>query len=145
MSDDPEIPEGLRPPAGFQPYAEMSPFLDRIGPLYERAGAAGPVFGLRVEEHHCNRRGLVHGGLIAALADIALGKTGSRSRQPLASLLTASLTVDFVGSAGVGDWIEAECDFSRVGRRMAFGNCYITTGERRIARASGVFGVQGES
>ncbi len=139
MSDSDQIP------AGFRPYDEPSPFLDRVGPLYERAGGAGPVFGLRVADHHCNRRGLVHGGLIVALADIALGKTGERSQAPRASLITASLTVDFVGGAGLGDWIEAECDFNRVGRRMAFGNCYITAGERRIARASGVFGVRGES
>ena len=130
-------------PSGFVPYAEPSPFLDRIGPLFQKTGETGPIFGLRVIEYHCNRRGFAHGGLLVSLADIALGKTGEWGRDPPASLVTASLTVEFLGAARLGDWIEAVCDFNRVGRRMAFANCYLTVGERKVVRASGVFQNQG--
>lgn len=126
-------------PEGFQPYAEPSPFLNRIGPIYQIWNEAIPIFGLRILEHHCNRRQLAHGGLIVSLADIALGKTGEWTSDPPMSLLTASLTVDFLGAARLGDWIEAKSDLSHVGRRIAFANCYISAGDRRIARASGVF------
>ena len=34
-------------------------------------------------------------------------------------------------------------DVQRVGNRLAFANCYITTGEDRIVRASAVFLVGG--
>ncbi len=128
-------------PPGFEPYSQPSPFLDRIGPLYQGGGDTGPVFGLRILDHHCNRRGLAHGGLLMTLADIALGKSIEWSAEASLSGLTASVTVDFMGSARLGDWVEAACDFHRAGRRVAFANCYLTVGERRIARASAVFSV----
>ena len=136
-------------PDGFVPYREPSPFLDRVGPLYERDGdgsaamAAGLTLGLLVLEHHCNRRGFAHGGLLVTLADLALGKTGERRSDPPASLLTASLAFDFVGVARQGEWVEARCDFHRVGRTLAFGNCYLTSGARVVGRANGVFTVAG--
>jgi acyl-coenzyme A thioesterase 13 len=130
------------PPPGFEAYAEPSSFLERIGPLLQRRTGAGVVFGVRIAEHHCNRRGMAHGGLVVALADIALGKTGEWLSQPPVSLLTASLTVDFYDAAGRGDWLEVETDVTRVGRQVAFGNCYLRVGDKIVARASGVFNVR---
>jgi len=39
-------------PEGFLPYSESSPFLDRIGPLYERDDANGFALGLFVLDQH---------------------------------------------------------------------------------------------
>jgi len=133
--------EAEDPPPGFEPYAEPSGFLERIGPLLQRRTGDAVVFGVRIVEHHCNRRGMVHGGLLVALADIALGKTGEWLSQPPVSLLTASLTVDFYGAARRGEWLEAQTDVTRVGRQVAFGNCYLRVSEKLVARASGVFNV----
>lgn len=127
------------PPSGFEPYPEMSPFLDRLAPLFLKQAATGPVIGLRILGHHCNNKNTAHGGLFATLADIALGKTASWSQSPPVPLLTTSLTIDYFGAARLDDWIEAAADFNRVGRDIAFANCYITCGERRLARASGVY------
>jgi len=127
-------------PDGFVPYSEPSPFLDRIGPLYQKSAPA-LVLGLLVLEHHCNRRGLAHGGLLVTLADVALGKTAARQSDPPLALLTASLAYDFIGVARRGEWIQAQCDFNRVGRELAFANCYLTHGAKVIGRASGVFKV----
>lgn len=140
--DEDERGSGMSVPDGFVPYKEPSPFLDRVGPLYERGGdAAEFVLGLLVLDHHCNRRGFAHGGLLVTLADIALGKTGERRSDPPASLLTASLAFDFVGVARRGEWVEARCDFHRTGRTLAFANCYITSGARVVGRANGLFKV----
>jgi uncharacterized protein (TIGR00369 family) len=133
------------PPSGFEPYAEPSGFLERIGPLLQRRTEAGVVFGVRIAEHHCNRRGMAHGGLVVALADVALGKTGEWFSQPPVSLLTASLTIDFYAAARRGDWLEANTDVIRVGHQVAFGNCYLRVGDRVVARASGVFNVRARS
>ena len=133
------------PPPGFEAYAEPSGFLERIGPILQRRTGAGVVFGVRIAEQHCNRRDMAHGGLIVTLADVALGKTGEWFSQPPVSLLTASLTVDFYGTARRGDWLEAMTDVTRVGRQMAFGNCYLRVADRIVARASGVFNVRAHS
>lgn len=128
-------------PAGFEAYGEPSPYLDRIGPLYQCLDGPAPVFAVRILEHHCNRRGYVHGGLLSALSDITLGKTSAWTEDPPAPLITASLTTEFIGNCKIGDWLEARADFHRVGRAMAFANCYLTVDGNVIARSSAVFRV----
>lgn len=129
------------PPAGFEPLFRTSPFLETIGPLYSRGKGADLRVGLRAERKHCNARGLVHGGVLATMADIALGYGLAYLSDPPLSLVTASLTLDFAGSAKQGEWLEARVDIQKTGSRLAFANCYINVGEARIVRASAVFAV----
>jgi acyl-coenzyme A thioesterase 13 len=132
------------PPPGFGPLSRSSPAIDLIGPVYSKGEGSELVLGLRVEQKHCNMRGALHGGILATLADIALGYAIAFSTQPPTALVTASLTLDFAGTAKIGDWLEARVDVQKKGSRLAFGNCYISAGEERIVRASAVFLVVGE-
>ena len=128
-------------PDGLAPYPENSPFLDRVGPLFLKMDGMKPIIGLYICEHHCNNKGTAHGGLMATLADISLGKTAGWSQEPRVPLVTTSLTIDYFGAARLHDWIVAETDFNRVGSEMAFANCYVRSGDKALARASGVFKV----
>jgi len=128
-------------PEEFEPIFRSSPFLDLLGPIYNRRFERGLIIGLRAAEKHCNARGLVHGGVLSSLADIALGYNAAFSGDDPVPIVTASLTIDYAGSAKLGDWIEIETDVQKVGRKMAFANCYFLVNEKRIARASGVFTV----
>jgi acyl-coenzyme A thioesterase PaaI-like protein len=83
----------------------------------------------------------VHGGVMATLADIALGYGISYASDPPLSLVTASLTLDFAGSARQGDWLEARVDLQKTGTRLAFANCYIWVAGQRVVRASASFAV----
>jgi uncharacterized protein (TIGR00369 family) len=131
-------------PREFRPLFRTSPVLDLIGPLYCRGEGVDLVIGLRVEAKHCNARGTVHGGILATLADVALGYTMAFSSTPPANLVTANLTLDFAGTAKIGDWLEAHVDVQKRGSRLSFANCYITVDEQRIVRASAVFLVAGQ-
>ena len=126
-------------PDGFRPPPRTSPLLDLLGPFYACGEGGDLVLGVRVAQKHANARGFAHAGLLLALADVALGYAAAFSEDPPAPLVTASLTADFAGSAGVGDWVEARVDVQRVGKRMAFANAYLHAGEKRIVRASAVF------
>ncbi len=126
-------------PEGFQPLDRGGPFLRLLGPLYHRREAGGIVIALRIEERHLNTRGIAHGGMLVTLADSALGIALSMSRSPPQPMVTVSLTTDFADVARLGDWLEARVDIQKVGSHMAFANCYLSIGERRILRASGVF------
>jgi uncharacterized protein (TIGR00369 family) len=130
-------------PEGFKPLFRSSPVIEMIGPVYSRGEGAGLELGLRAERKHCNRRGTVHGGILATLADIALGYSLAFSTQPPTAAITANLSIDFAGAAKEGDWLEARVDFQKLGSRLAFANCYINVGEQRVARASAVFLVGG--
>lgn len=131
-------------PREFRPLSRKSPVLDLIGPLYCRGEGVDLVIGLLVEAKHCNARGTVHGGILATLADVALGYTMAFSSTPPANLVTANLTLDFAGTAKIGDWLEAHVDVQKQGSRLSFANCYISMNERRIVRASAVFLVAGQ-
>lgn len=128
-------------PEGFEPIFRSSPFLDLIGPLYFKKTKDGLIIGLNAEIKHCNARELVHGGVFSSLADVALGyNIAFKGKEPL-PVVTANLTIDYAGSAKLGDWIEIQTDIQKVGKSMAFANCYFLVGSKRIVRASGVFGV----
>lgn len=134
----------MNPPDGFQPLFRASPVLDLIGPIYCQGKANDLVLGMRVEDKHCNTRGTVHGGILATLADVALGYTMAFSSDPPTSLVTTILSLDFAGTARVGDWLQTRVDVQKRGSRLAFANCYISNGDERIVRASAVFMVAGE-
>ncbi|AKJ30247.1 PaaI family thioesterase [Caldimonas brevitalea] len=128
-------------PPGFEPaFTESNTFIGLCGPMYVKRGADGtPVLAMRMLPQHLNLRGIVHGGLLATLADSALGYVLNHARRAPLSLVTVNLSIDFAEAAGLGDWVEAHVDVQRLGARMAFANCYLQVGERRILRASGVF------
>jgi acyl-coenzyme A thioesterase 13 len=130
-------------PEGYQPLFRTSPYVELIGPLYSRGEGAALQIGLRAERKHCNQRGTVHGGILATLADIALGYAMAFATTPPANLVTANLSLDFAGAAREGDWLETRVDIQKHGSRLAFGNCYITKDGERIVRASAVFLVAG--
>jgi acyl-coenzyme A thioesterase 13 len=125
--------------AEFAPFERSSPFFDLVGPLLWRRGEDGIQFALSIDTRHLNTRGAAHGGVLAALADVALGYTAALQRDPPARLITASLTIDFAGPVSAGELVVATVDVQRVGSRMAFANCYLSCDERRVARASAVF------
>lgn len=129
------------PAQGFAPLFRTSPFLDRIGPFFARGRGAEMSIGLRVLDHHLNARGLVHGGVLMTMADIALGYAMATTEEPPLGLVTSNLSADLVGSAKPGDWIETRVDIQKIGRTLAFANAYLQVGDTRIARVSGVFAV----
>jgi acyl-coenzyme A thioesterase 13 len=130
-------------PQGFKPLFRTSPVLDMIGPLYSRGEGRGLVIGLLAETKHCNARGTVHGGMLATLADVALGYAVAFASDPPVNLATANLALDFAGTAKAGDWLEVHVDIQKIGARLAFANCHVSVGDQRIVRASAVFAVTG--
>ena len=73
------------------------------------------------------------------LADSALGIVISSMRTPPQPMVTINLTTDFADAAREGDWVEARVDVQKLGRRLAFANCHLWVGDKRILRASGIF------
>lgn len=142
-ADKPDDAGPLQIPEGFAPVPRRGgAFLDAaLGPLYMKSDGAAKVFGLRIGERHLNSRGIAHGGMLATLADTVLGIALATSRTPPNPMVTVSLTTDFADAARDGDWVEARVDIQKIGTRLAFANCYLAVGARRILRASGVFAV----
>lgn len=126
-------------PEGFKLVPRLSPFNALVGPLYERRVGQTVSIGILIEAKHTNSRGICHGGVLATLADVALGYAMLALRGERSGFVTAHLAVDYAGSAKVGDWIESDVEIQRVGTRLAFANCYLVANGKRIVRASAIF------
>lgn len=128
-------------PEDFKILERESPFINLIGPIFEKSTAECVVIGLRASEKHCNMRGDIHGGVVSSLADIAFGYNIGFAQQPPISAVTATLTVDYVGRISQGDWLEVHTDIHKLGKRLVFANCFFYVGETRVARANAVFSI----
>jgi len=130
-------------PDSFDLYARPSRYLDLIGPLFQHHDDPSTV-GLFTDERHTNSRGIVHGGLLVAIADTVMGHTAERAAHGR-RVVTASLTTDFAGSAPGGLWLEGAAFVSRAGRRLAFTTCRFHCADQLVLSASGVFAVLDDS
>ena len=139
VAADPGVPEG------FSLVTMQYGFMGMVGPLYHRADAHGEVLAVRVEERHCNLGKVAHGGMITALADIAIGYRLVRSRKPLMWSMSLSLNTDFVGAAPLGCWLEARATLRRVGSSIAFVACDLSTDGKTVAIASSVLKILSQS
>lgn len=128
-------------PAGFEPLPRTSSFIKLIGPVYLRRDDRGIALGLRVRDDHLNNRGVVHGAVAAAILDVVCARNIAATTDPPTPVVTASLTVDFIAPASVGDWVEGTATVTRLGRRLAFCRAQLEANERAIAQATAVFAV----
>jgi uncharacterized protein (TIGR00369 family) len=128
-------------PEGFTRHDRKSPLTEPWEPLYRRLSGDTVVLGLRAGAAHTNSRGFVHGGLISALADNAMGLSCARRLGEGSSLVTVNLTVDFLSSALTGQWLEWDTMFVKPGGTLCFTQAFVTADGQPCARANGVFRV----
>ncbi|MDX2202106.1 MAG: PaaI family thioesterase [Hyphomicrobiaceae bacterium] len=134
--------EDRPPPDGFAPHFRKSRVTDAWEPLFSRRTGEAVQIGLYVGEMHCNSRGFLHGGVIAALADNAMGLSCVAAlAEPPRGLVTVGLTVDYVGAAKIGQWLQIEPRVLRAGKSLAFADALVTADGGVIARASASFKV----
>ena len=133
--NSPDIPEG------FEPHFRKSPLTDPWEPIYSKRTENAVIMGLRLARPHTNARGLIHGGLIAALADNAMGYSCAQVTGWVSSFVTISLSIDFIGSAATGQWLSVESDVIRTGSTICFAQSLIKADDIVIARANGTFRV----
>jgi uncharacterized protein (TIGR00369 family) len=130
-------------PDGFEPRFRKSPLTDPWEPLYLKRTDKAVILGLRLAKPHTNGHGVIHGGLIATLADISMGYSCGY-QLGATHLVTIGLAVDYVGSAQVGQWLTVEPDVIKTGSTICFAQCFVNADNVVIARANATFRVVGQ-
>jgi acyl-coenzyme A thioesterase 13 len=130
-------------PAGFGPMFRSSPLLDLIGGFYSRGTGPELEIGLLIDVQHTNSRGHLHGGVAATLADSGVGYMLAFATDPPRRLVTASLTVDYVAPASVGEWVTVHVDGADTTGRLVFATARLRVAQRVIARVRAVFALSG--
>jgi len=93
-------------PAGFRELTAATGFAAANGPWFERIEKGRRLRGFLPEKRHANSLGIVHGGMLAAFLDSAMGTAVAHQLGRRAVTLTLSL--DYLGPARIGDWLQAE-------------------------------------
>jgi len=132
-------------PAGFRRVdLARNPFLDRVGPLYARLADGEFVLGFRVEPGHCNPGGTCHGGMMSTLADMLLILGANAQANLQRYMTTVNLTLDFLGPAPNGCWLEGRAQVLRVTRSLVFAQGTMTRDGEPVLRASAILKPVGE-
>jgi uncharacterized protein (TIGR00369 family) len=135
MDDDPAIAEDLRRRIA------VSPFHAGFGISVERAAGGEVRLGWEARPDHRNLQGLVHGGILATLVDIAMGLAVRTAVGPTRRHVTIDLHVHYVRPARPGR-LEALGAVVRVGTNVGFAEgSVMDAAGRLLIRASGTYSV----
>ena len=85
---------------------------------------------------------IVHGGMIASLADSAMFVGAGDS---IGHGVTAQLNVSFISAAMPGEWVEGESEIVKNTKHLAFAQGRIYVGDRTIAIFTGIIKKKGAS
>jgi uncharacterized protein (TIGR00369 family) len=133
--------EGLDPQnlAALEERIRSSPFHQWVGMDLRSVGDGESELALELQDHHFNPQRIVHGGIIAALADTAIG-LALRSILPAGTThRTAQLNVHFL-SKGEGNRLVGRGHARHRGRRMGYGESEVLdAGGELLAKASATF------
>ncbi len=97
-------------------------------------------FKLKVKPEHLNHGGIVHGGVLASLCDIALAASLTNSLQKDEWCVTAELSIYFLSPAFPTDMLFVYGKLIRRGNTLAFVEGGVETKDKRkIVRAHGIW------
>ena len=113
-------------------------FGTHVGPFYRRDSATGGRMGFLADDRHGNKRGVVHGGMLATAFDVALGNASwaASEGRPAA---TVQLAVQYVGALQLGEFATVRPEVVRATRSLVFIRGVMTAGDRVVATADGVW------
>lgn len=118
---------------------DNSPFHRWSGMHLVEVGSGRSRMEMSLEDHHLNPQGIAHGGIVAAIADTAIGLALRSVLPPGTTHRTVQLNVHFL-SKGEGDRLIASGEAHHQGRRMGYGEAEVTDeGGLVLARASATF------
>lgn len=142
MSED-QVPA---PPEGFVRAEGRGEFALHNGPWFHRPETDEPgvvEHALYILPRHTNGLGLLHGGMLSAFLDGAMG--GAVKRGAGRPGLTVHLSVDFLRMARRGEWLIARARMTHAAKEVAFAEAEARVRGRLVGRSSGVFKLMGRA
>jgi acyl-CoA thioesterase len=118
-----------------------SPFYSWQGLRVADATPGAVTLELDLDDHHRNVQGFAHGGILATIADAAMGLSVRTAVEPGRRHVTIELGVHYLRPVTTGT-ITATGDAVRVGSEVAYAEAVVRDpGGRDLARASGTYSV----
>ena len=95
-------------PSGFRELREAIGFAAANGPWFEKVEGSRLIRAFRPGPQHANALGIVHGGMLAAFLDSAMGSTVFHVLER--RCVTLKLSLDYLLPGWLGDWLQAEAE-----------------------------------
>ena len=95
-------------------------------------------FKTSINKNHLNKAGITHGGFICSIIDAGSGTAAHRSSKNF-PCVTISLDIKFISSTKENDEILGFVKILKKTKSMIFLNCQLTSKNKIIANASGIW------
>jgi uncharacterized protein (TIGR00369 family) len=138
---DEDVGPGLTPRhlEDLKERVRRSPFHQWAGLELVEVGEGKAEVIMDLQQHHFNPQGIVHGGIITAMADTSIGLALRSQLRPGLTHRTAQLNVHFLHH-GKGTRLIGRGEALHLGQRMGYGEAEVLDGQGRLlARATGTF------
>jgi uncharacterized protein (TIGR00369 family) len=112
-----------------------TPVYGALGLGIVAAGDGEVCLELRCDQRHANVDGAVHGGLLAFVADTAMGLAVRTQLAPDWLNKTLDLSIEFVRGARQGDRLTVVARVDEVSRRFRWASARLDAGGALVARA----------
>ena len=125
--------------------AVISPAWAWLGLTEVSQGDGVAVVDMAATADMANSVGVVHGGMISALADSAMGRSLRTIKPGVARSMSFDLKLSFISAAKVGETLRATGRVVHAGRRTAVTECRVEgRSGRLVATASATFAITRE-
>jgi uncharacterized protein (TIGR00369 family) len=124
-------------------FAASSPYYQAMGMSIAEMTDGRAVLRVEIQPSQLNADGIVHGGVLPAIADGAMGNALRTLYGQSAQVLTAELHLQYLRPV-TGGAVIAEGKVVRSGRRLSFGEVEIRseTSGKAVAKGTGIFVIQ---
>lgn len=130
-----ETPRGI--PEGWVKQSFPETYSAQVGPFWFRDfSSKEPGVGFLAEPRHMNAGGIVHGGALLTLADMALWDICRRVIGPFRAV-TVSVNADFLAPGAIGKFIMANGEPVKIGKSLLFARGLVTSDGETLMNFSG--------
>jgi uncharacterized protein (TIGR00369 family) len=103
----------------------------QFGFVFREIAPGRVVVGMRVAKRHLQVHGVVHGGVLAALADTAGGMSVYMKLPPRSRVATVEMKINYLEAVAGGE-VLAHAELVRLGRTLAVVDCDLFDHDKRI-------------
>ncbi|MDV6169454.1 PaaI family thioesterase [Flavobacterium sp. DG1-102-2] len=131
-----EAAQFLKDRVGKEVTDSPSPFMSWLKPVMVEVTEGSLTFQYTVRHEMTNPFGTLHGGIISAIIDDAIGATLISYSEPF-FYVSINLVVDFLASAREGDVILAQTSITKKGNQVVNAQCEVWNADRSKCIAKG--------
>ena len=121
-------------------FAQTSPYYKSMGMSLVEIADGKAVLRVEIQDTHLNADGIVHGGVLPAIADGAMGNALRTLRGEAAQVMTVEATIQYLRPV-TGGTLLAVGRVVKSGRRVSFAEAEITdeASGKTVVKGTGVF------